>query len=143
MIFSIVLDTASSTVFELGKELREHLESEVSEQYSHVDLNIIVGLRCLPETHRYKTFNRYTKKDKNLIVDIYLSLEEYSLMYKAEQRFNLGNELIFHLKKAFEKRTFEGLDSTELINFIIRLGREANPLSWFSDEMDWGTDLYI
>ena len=95
----------------------------------------------MPETHRYESFTRYIKKENCLVVDIYLCLEDYQKMYKVEQRFYLGNTFLEYLRKAFEKRTFAGLDCDELIKNIIKLGREIKLSNWFSYEIDWGLDL--
>ena len=141
MKFSIISDTAGTKVAELACELNEILASRVQEKYSYVDINIVVGFRCLPETHRYQSFTRYTKKDKYLILDIYLCQEDYIKMYKIEQRFHLGNTFIDYLKKAFEKRSFDGLDSYEFIEYVITLGKGASTSGWFSDEIDWSLDL--
>lgn len=141
MNFSIITDTADSKVYELAAELRHYLEPRINEKYSCADINIVVGFRCLPETHQYKSFTRYTKKDKFLVIDIYLCLEEYCKMYKIEQRFHLGNTFIEYLKKAFDKRFFNGLDNNEFIEYIIKLGKEIKPGNWFCDEIDWSSDL--
>jgi hypothetical protein len=141
MNFVITTDTAGSKVGELADELRSYLEPRINEKYTSVDVNIAVAFRCLPETHRYKSFTRYTKKDNYLVIDIYLCLEDYLKMYKDEQRFYLGNAFIEYLKKAFEKRSFEGLDSNEFIENIIKLGREIKPGDWFSNEINWGSYL--
>ena len=141
MNFGIVTDTAGAKVADLASELRAYIEPKINEKYSNIDLNMVVAFRCLPETHRYKSFTRYTKKDNWLTIDIYFCLEDYHKMYKAEQRFHLGNTFIEYLRKAFEKRSFEGLDSHEFIEYVIKLGKEMIPGDWFNDEIDWGSDL--
>jgi hypothetical protein len=133
MDFSIVTDTVKgSNVEELSYELEKYLSPKLKDKYPNVDLNIGFAFRCLPETHRYKSFVRYTKKDKELTIDIYFCSEHYNKMCKAEQRFHLGNTFIEYLRKAFEKRKFDGLDSDELIEYIIKLGSEMKP-RWFDD----------
>ena len=61
-------------------------------------------------------------------------------MCKAEQRFNLGKVFIEYLRKAFEKRKFEGFNNDEFIEYVIELGQEMKP-QWFIEEMDWTCDL--
>ena len=76
-----------------------------------------------------------------MTIDIYLKLEEYLRMYKAEQRFHLGNTFIEYMGKAFQKRSFDGLDSGEFIEYIKKLGNESELGDWFCDEIDWSSDL--
>ena len=141
MKLGIVSDTAGSKVSELVKELRSFFVHKINEKYSSIDINILIAIRCLPETHFYKSFTRYTKKDNCLVIDIYLKLEDYLKMYKVEQRFHLGNTLIEYLRKALEARSFDGLSSEEFIGYIKELGKETESGDWFCDEIDWSSDL--
>jgi hypothetical protein len=140
MRFGIVTHTAGAKVLDLARELIAYVVPKVNARYSHIDLDWGFAIRCLPETQRYKSFTRYMKKTNELTIDVYFCLEEYRSMYKAEQRFHLGNTFMEYLRIAFEKRKFDGLDSDELIEYIMTLGREMNP-SWFDEEMDWTSDL--
>ena len=140
--FSIVTDTAGAKIYDLANELRDYIEPRINDKYSYVGFRTGYAIRCLPETHRYKSFTRYAKNDNFLTIDVYLCLEEYEKMYKAEQRFNLGKIFIEHLKKAFEKRKFQEFSSNEFIEYVIKLGLEMNP-RWFNEEMDWTSDLDI
>ena len=141
MKFGIVTETAGSKVSELVTELRGFLVNKINEKYSNINVNFFIAIRCLPETHKYKSFTRYTKKDNCLVIDIYLKLEDYLKMYKVEQRFHLGNTLIEYLRKALEKRSFDGLESEEFIRYIEILGKETESGGWFCDEIDWSSDL--
>lgn len=150
MHFNIVTDTAGSKVGELASELRNYLIPRIHSKYANVDVTILVGFRCLPESYKRKSFIRYTKKDNCLAIDISVELEDYIKMYKIEQRYHLGNIFIEYLREALKKRTFEGLDNEEFIDNIIKWGKEI-PIkmdsgqikveNWFRDEIDWSSDL--
>lgn len=150
MYFSIMADTAGSRIGELASELRNYLEPRINNKYSNINIEILVGWRCLPESYKRKSFIRYEKKSNRLIIDISVNLEEYSEMYKIEQRFHIGNLFIEYLKNALEKISIDGLDSKEFIENILKWGREI-PLkmdngyikenNWFSNEIDWSSDL--
>lgn len=150
MDFTILTDTAGSRVGELASELREYLEPRINNKYSNIDIEILVGWRCLPESYKRKSFIRYEKKANRLVVDISVKLEDYIKMYKIEQRFHIGNTFIEYLKKALERNSVEGLDKEEFIEDILKWGREI-PLkmdngstrqdNWFRDEIDWSSDL--
>ncbi|TKI69466.1 hypothetical protein FC756_09095 [Lysinibacillus mangiferihumi] len=150
MQFNIITDTASSKVGELASELRNHLKPRIHSKYANVDVTILVGFRCLPESYKRKSFIRYTKKDNCLAIDISVKLEDYIKMHKIEQRYHLGNIFIEYLRKALKERTFEGLDNEEFIDDIIKWGKEipikmdCGPIkveNWFRDEIDWSSDL--
>jgi len=150
MDFTILTDTAGSKVGELASELRNYLEPRINKKYSNIDIEILVGVRCLPESYKRKSFIRYEKKANRLVIDISVKLEDYTEMHKIEQRFHIGNIFIEYLKKALEKKSIDGLDSEEFIKDILKWGREI-PLkmdngsikedNWFSNEIDWSSDL--
>ncbi|GAB0170613.1 hypothetical protein LSPCS325_40500 [Lysinibacillus sp. CTST325] len=52
MHFNIVTDTAGSKVGELASELRNYLKPRIHSKYANVDVTILVGFRCLPESIR-------------------------------------------------------------------------------------------
>ncbi|WP_310605015.1 hypothetical protein [Anaerosporobacter sp.] len=149
MDFQIITDTAGSRVGELASELRDYLEPRINKKYSDIDIQILVGWRCLPEAYNRRSFIRYEKKSKCLIIDISVKVEEYSKMYKVEQRFHIGNLFMEYLRKALGKNRIEGLDSEEFIEDVIKWGKEITlemdyaPRkrdNWFSDEIDWSAD---
>ncbi|EPY08626.1 hypothetical protein PAALTS15_03592 [Paenibacillus alvei TS-15] len=150
MDFSIISDTAGARVGELASELRKALESNINSKYSHVDVSIGIGFRCLPESYGRRSFIRYTKKDNYLTIDIAVKVEEYEKMYKVEQRYHLGNLFLEFLNTALKKHNFEGLDKEMFINDIKMWAREI-PLkmdngstkfcNWFKEEIDWSVDL--
>lgn len=150
MHFNIVSDTAGSKIGELASELRNYLIPRIHSTYANLDITILVGFRCLPESYKRRSFIRYTKKDNCLAIDISVELEDYLKMYKIEQRYHLGNIFIEYLRKALIKRTFEGLANEEFIDNIIKWGKEI-PIkmdcgqikveNWFRDEIDWSSDL--
>lgn len=150
MNFSIVTDTAGSRIGELASELHNYLEPKINSKYSNINIEILVGWHCLPEDYKRKSFIRYEKKVNRLIIDISVKLEEYSKMYKAEQRFYIGNIFIEYLKKALEKNSINGLDCEAFMKDILRWEKEI-PLemddgwrkknNWLSDEIDWSVDL--
>ncbi|KKO54140.1 hypothetical protein [Paenibacillus sp. DMB20] len=149
MDFSIVSDTAGARVGELASELRKALESNINSKYGHVDVSIGIAFRCLPESYGRKSFIRFTK-DNYLTIDIAVTVEEYEEMYKAEQRYHLGNLFLEYLNTALQKHNFEGLEKEMFINDIKMWAREI-PLrmdngstkfcNWFKEEMDWTVDL--
>lgn len=150
MDFSIVSDTSGARVGELARELSKALESNINTKYHHIDVSIGVAFRCLPESYGRKSFIRYTKKDNYLTIDIAVKVEEYEKMYKAEQRYHLGNLFLEFLNSALEKHNFEGLEKEMFINDIKMWAGEI-PLkmdngstkfgNWFKEEMDWSVDL--
>lgn len=150
MNFSIVTDTAGSRIRELASELHNYLEPKINSKYSNINIEILVGWRCLPEDYKRKSFIRYEKKANRLIIDISVKLEEYSKMYKAEQRFYIGNIFIEYLKKALEKNSINGLDCEAFMEDILRWEKEISlemddgwrkKNNWFSNEIDWSVDL--
>ncbi len=150
MYFTILTDTAGTRIGELASELRNYLEPKIKNKYSNINIEILVGWRCLPESYKRKSFIRYEKKANRLIIDISVKLEDYAKMYKAEQRFHIGNLFIDYLKKALEKSSIDGLDCKEFIEDIEKWGREISlkmdsgwikKNNWFSDEIDWSADL--
>lgn len=150
MDFTILTDTAGSRVGELASELRNYLKPKINDKYSNIDIEILVGWRCLPESYKRKSFIRYEKKANRLVIDISVKLEDYTKMYKIEQRFNIGNIFIEYLKKALEKNSIDELDNEEFIEDILKWGREISLKmddgstkvgNWFNAEIDWASDL--
>ena len=141
MVFRIVTDTAGSHIKELAKELSGFLEPKITKKYSNIDVSILIAFRCLPESYNRKTFIRYQKKDRCLIIDISVKLEDYTEMYKVEQRFHLGNIFIEYLKQALENRSIAGIDSKVFIEDILKWGSETNAGNWFCNEIDWSSDV--
>ena len=86
MQFNIMTDTSRSKVGELASELRNYLIPRIHSKYANVDVTILVGFRCLPESYMRRSLIRYTKKDNCLAIDISVKLEDYIKMYKIEQR---------------------------------------------------------
>ncbi|WP_285399831.1 hypothetical protein [Lysinibacillus sp. fls2-241-R2A-57] len=150
MHFNIVTDTAGSKVGELASELRNYIKPKIHSTYANVDVTILVGFRCLPESYKRRSFIRYTKKDNCLAIDIAVKVEEYEKMYKVEQRYYLGNLFLEFLNRALEKHNFEGLEKEMFISDIKMWAREI-PLkmdngstklcNWFNEEIDWSVDL--
>jgi len=144
MDFKMPTDTAGSRVGELVSELRSYLVPRINNKYSNIDIQILAGVRCLPESYNRKSFMRYEKKANRLIIDISVKVEDYINLYKIEQRFHLGNIFMEYLTKAFEKYSIDGLDSEEFIKDILKWGREI-PLkmdngsikedNWFSNTL--------
>ena len=136
--FEIFTDTAGSHVGELISELRSVLEPEINEIYKSSTQTIGVVVRCLPKEYNRNSFIRYSKKNRDLTIDISLIVEEYNGMYKIEQRFRLGQVLIDYLNMALAKHPISGLDKDTFIGQIIQIGKG---IGWFCSEIDWSNDL--
>lgn len=150
MDFEIYTDTAGAKVADLADELEEYLRPRIKNKYSRIETDFLIAFRCLPEAYKRRTFTRYEKKDNRFIIDISFILEDYVKMYKIEQRYHIGNSLIECLNKVLEKQSIEGLDQEEFIADIIKWGKElpikmedgsVRENNWFSDEIDWTSEL--
>lgn len=142
MDLSIVLDTAGAKVGDLGTELRTLLVDEINAKYDSNSLSIGVAIRCLPESYGRKSFVRYAKADNYLTIDFCVSLEEYTKLYKIEQKFELGKVFLEWLEKGKANKNFQkynpDFDYDSFINTIIELGKESG---WFADEVDYSQEL--
>lgn len=61
MDFTIMTDTAGARIGELASELRNYIEPGINKKYSDINIQILVGWRCLPQSHKRKSFIRYEK----------------------------------------------------------------------------------
>jgi hypothetical protein len=140
----------NAKVSELGDELMYTLEDRISSKYAHVDITMGVVFRCLRRFIKRKTFFRFTKKDRYLVIDITVTVEDYEEMSIEEQRQHLGNAFLDVIDAALSRHKFEGIDKEEFKNDIkifanlppLRIDPDVpKPGKWFQDEIDWSKDL--
>ena len=93
MNFEVVTDTGGAdAVGELAGELRE-AHGEFAAATATVPGELLVGLRCLPEALGRRTFSRFDRAGRTLLVDLTVSRERFAGRTVAWQREELGRLL--------------------------------------------------
>lgn len=142
MDFFITSDTAGAYVGELVSELRHILYSYIENNYSDININIGIVIRCLPKSYKRKSFTRYLSTKNDLTIDFCVPLEKYEQMYKIEQRFELGKIFLKYLDLGLSNDKIltnnTNFNINEFKNKIIELGEKCG---WFVDEIDYSQDL--
>lgn len=143
MEFSLTTATCGTRVYELiANELRK-LEGVVNQHFANIDTRIGIMIRTLPDNTDRKSFVRYTKNDNFLVIDFRVSVEKYSKLYKTEQRWELGLEILHWLEKGLANKNFiknnPNFNSIEFREYLIKIGNE---IGWFLEVPDYTKDLF-
>lgn len=142
MKFSLFTVTCGTRVYELAHELMQ-FEEVINKHFCEWEANIGIVIRTLPDAHQKKSFVRYVQKDNDLTIDFRVSIEKYSKLYKTEQRWELGLELLYWLDKGLSNKNFlknnPNFNPNLFKDFLIKLG---NGIDWFLETPDYTKDLF-